>query len=684
MNAEGRRKAKRLIAACHRCHLHKIKCSGSRPCQSCILSSDEGSCEFPVKERKVTISESYLKKLEADSKRLERISNQRPTQSNQEAFSDKEHEDISPALSREENSMLNPIFDGQLENIIYERASEPAFIGEASCAAFHNRILQCLDESYPLATVAFSNYYRVPRCQQLPLDPRTDFPESTHARLLLNVARRFIGSYPLPLLEASFMREVDVVYRREVMPSDLWLCKFYCLLCLGEIYTNRRGVGDNRVPGTDYYIKAVNVFREAFEEPSLLQVEVLILLAWSSNILGRVMTAFSYIGNAMKIATGMGLHRSASKLITLSPAERECRRRTWWVLYFLERVSASKLGQPITIRDKDIDVELPSMDGLTEEEKTDFLDPIPMVANVKLGRIIGNILTDIYGIPERTNGLYIHRVYTIFKKLRAWHDELEPTVRLREQNTPRPVLSLHLAYNECIIQTTRPIHLHLFKAQFRPNCSSTASRSQRPNNFSPITLALADSCVQAAQASSRIAEGLFLDGSLATFGYWDAHHFFSAALILVISLAIKPDAATSDAFNVLLAVLQSMKKDGNVPSVDYCERLSHLQERVAILRNKCQLEGHLVTDGTSDGGHQATKSGGNEQDTPGNRAQSLQTGTNLHHNQGIQNTPEKAISSGSVDIFDNPIIRNFLDDNQAPWPDMFTGIWDLDESRLED
>jgi hypothetical protein len=103
------------------------------------------------------------------------------------------------------------------------------------------------------------------------------------------------------------------------------------------------------------------------------------------------MTAFSYIGNAMKIATSMGLHRSASKLITLSPAERECRRRTWWVLYFLERVSASKLGQPITIRDKDIDVELPSMDGLTEEEKTDFLDPIPMVANVKLGRIIGNI-----------------------------------------------------------------------------------------------------------------------------------------------------------------------------------------------------------------------------------------------------------------------------------------------------
>ncbi|VUC31006.1 unnamed protein product [Clonostachys rosea] len=687
MNAEGRRKAKRLLAACHRCHLHKIKCSGSRPCQSCISSSDEGSCEFPVKERKVTISErsdqSYLKKLEADSKRLERISNQHPTQINQQAFSEKEHDDISPALSREENSMLNPIFDGQLENVIYERASEPVFIGEASCAAFHNKILQCLDDTYPLATVAFPNYYRVQRYRQLALDPRTDFPERTHARLLVNVARRFIGSYPLPLLEASFMKEIDVVYRKEILPSDLWICKFYILLCLGEVYTNRRGVGDNRVPGTDYYVKAVNIFREAFEEPSLLQVEVLILLAWSSNILGRVMTAVSYIGNAMKIATSMGLHRSASKLITLSPAERECRRRTWWVLYFLERVSASKLGQPITIRDKDIDVELPSMDGLTEEEKADFLDPIPMVANVKLGRIIGNILTDIYGIPERTNGLYIHRVYTIFKKLRAWHDELDSTVRVREQNTPRPVLSLHLAYNECIIQTTRPIHLNLFKAQFRPNCDSTAPRSQRPNTFSPIILALAESCVHAAQASSRIAEGLFLDGSLATFGYWDAHHFFSAALILIVSLATKPDIAASDALNVLLAILQSMKKDGNVPSVDYCDRLSHLQERVAVLRHKSQPEGNLATDGTSSDGHQAAESGRNQQHSPTNRAQSHQTNASLYQNRAIRSTPEKVVGSGSVDIFDNPVIGNFLDDNQAPWPDMLTGIWDLDGSYLE-
>jgi hypothetical protein len=103
-----------------------------------------------------------------------------------------------------------------------------------------------------------------------------------HVKLLLNVARRFIGNYHPLFLEVTFMKEIDAVYRREMMPSTLWLCKFYALMALGEIYTHRRGVGDNnRVPGTNYYVRAVSLLQENpdyYEEPSLMQVEVLTLL----------------------------------------------------------------------------------------------------------------------------------------------------------------------------------------------------------------------------------------------------------------------------------------------------------------------------------------------------------------------------------------------------------------------
>lgn len=78
------------------------------------------------------------------------------------------------------------------------------------------------------------------------------------------------------------MKEIDAVYRGDMMPSTLWLCKFYALMALGEIYTHRRGVGDNnRVPGTNYYVRAVKLLQQnqdAYEEPSLMQVEVLTLL----------------------------------------------------------------------------------------------------------------------------------------------------------------------------------------------------------------------------------------------------------------------------------------------------------------------------------------------------------------------------------------------------------------------
>lgn len=78
------------------------------------------------------------------------------------------------------------------------------------------------------------------------------------------------------------MREIDAVYRGEAVPSTLWLCKFYALMALGEIYTHRRGVGDsNRVPGTNYYARAVKLLQsqqDVYEKPSLLKVEVFTLL----------------------------------------------------------------------------------------------------------------------------------------------------------------------------------------------------------------------------------------------------------------------------------------------------------------------------------------------------------------------------------------------------------------------
>ncbi|MBE3042794.1 fungal specific transcription factor domain-containing protein [Candidatus Bathyarchaeota archaeon] len=401
-----------------------------QPCSSCVANNSTSECHFPRKERKVPVSESYLRRLEADSKRLRDISGARDlqtpeSQQNTPGPSHPGDKDDSLRLSTEESNMLNPMFDGRSANLNLGRPSsgyEPGFIGEASCAAFSNRLLQCLDDTYTPSTAVFSNFHRLNHYRLSMMDPTDDFPERMHAKLLLNVARRFIGNYHPLFHEVTFMRELDAVYRGELTPSALWLCKFYALMALGEIYTNRRGTDEGCiVPGTRYYERSVHMLQDydLYEEPSLMHVEVRTLLvrlihlppvqpytrqgqrtaqlmqkwqqAWASNVFGRIRTAYCYSGNAMRLAMSLGMHRAASSSTTLTPVERESRRRTWWVLYFFDRFSASKLGQPPTVRDEDIDVEMPTIEGLTEEERAEFLDPQPLVTNAKLARIIGNI-----------------------------------------------------------------------------------------------------------------------------------------------------------------------------------------------------------------------------------------------------------------------------------------------------
>jgi len=266
------------------------------------------------------------------------------------------------------------------------------------------------------------------------------------------------------------------------------------------------------------------------------------------------------------------------------------------------------------------------------------------------GRVADWLVTHIYGIPKATNGLYIHQVHGILKQLRAWHDDLRPDMRVKERGTPRPVASLHLAYNQCIIQTTRPVLLHLFKTQFQ---LTPASKPRQ--NVSSITLALAESCVNAAQASSRIVEGLFLDGSIATFGYWDAHHIFSAAMILIMSAVMKPTAVNSDHLETLLSVLRSLKNDGNIPAVDFCERLSHIQTRVSTLRATGRLDGippsATVTDNTQNVAQDQT----------------FQTPMSM---DGSGLNDAGIIDYENVDILGNPLIGSFLDGNQVQWLDV--------------
>lgn len=548
---------------------------------------------------------SYLKQLEADSKTL---ATQREWASSAQpdalASADEPPSGASPAGEPGDSDVSNPLFDNISLGHTNPQSVEPVFLGEAACLAFGDRLLHCVDKNYtPISSTSLS-YFQHPTFNRM-LSRDYNLPDRIEAKLLIQIAYKFVGNDQHLYLRKTFMRELDDIYQEEARPSTIWLCKLFGLLALGEFYSHRKKTIDNYgVPGTDYYLRAINLLQDIYEDATVTQVETLILLSCFANGLGRVKAAYTYSGIAMRLALTLGLHRSVPASSAISPVERENRRRIWWTLYHFDRVAASKLGYPVTIRDEDIDVEMPSMTGLAPTEREEFADPSHLVAKVNLAKITGNICTfqlsgivllhadlivnEIYCLPARSQGTFVQRVHSILKQLRGWNHDLPDDIRVYTERSPRHVASLHLAYNQLIITTTRPIMLHIFKTQFQ--LGARVNTPTPAQIFSSTTLALAEACVSAARGSSSILTRLFIDGSIATFGYLDAHHLFSSTPILIMSTVMNPSVATSEAVQTSLNVLKAMRDHGNIPAGDYCERLAQIQSSVSRMRAEAEKQ----------------------------------------------------------------------------------------------
>jgi hypothetical protein len=105
------------------------------------------------------------------------------------------------------------------------------------------------------------------------------------------------------------------------------------------------------------------------------------------------------------------------------------------------------------LRDEDVDVPLPSMYNLTDDEKEDFYVSDHIEAQQKLSKITGDILNEIYRIPQpgraKTFPLSAHKILT---SLQSWQKTLPPILRFNERAVPmyssRSVASLHLNYSQ--------------------------------------------------------------------------------------------------------------------------------------------------------------------------------------------------------------------------------------------
>ncbi|PNY21849.1 Zn(2)-Cys(6) zinc finger domain protein [Tolypocladium capitatum] len=583
--------------ACLHCRQRRSYCSKEKP--SCSRCRDGGLPCVYEGARKMLVNESYLRELEAKAKALDAALAQPRAASagkGRNAAHDEE-EDFE-----DEQPLLEPFTQLSLEN------PSTSFQGPASSDNFLRNVRKLSgfygdDDSLDSS----SNLYEpdaLPSRRQV-FRPHARLPPIDMARRLFAAQYMYIGTiFAFTDPRDSFERLLLEAYRGSPDPSDRDACLAYAkvllVLAFGQLYSVNQWVDFRGPPGFDFFTDSLNLLPETHEEGSMLCVETLALAGYFMQNMNRRDAAFQYIGRALRMAISLGLHQEVSphyysssssssssaaaawqgarddEDALLDAAAREHRRRVWWSVYSLDRILCVKSGNPITIQDEDIGADLPSrLPGDAE-----YCPAVVLRHYTQLSRILGQIHKTIYRKTSReaprSGRSLMASVQSIILSLSRWNRELPDDLRFEPARLSfsRESVGALAHYYQCINMTVRPLLFHVVQRRLR--AGEEERRRDWKDGLSQTTVRVIDMCVGAAQDVVNMMAIASQHDMVATYGYMDGEHIFSATIVLVmVCAAFPPNAANTAAMNAGLSLLRSMGERGN----------SHMGARYELLAN---------------------------------------------------------------------------------------------------
>lgn len=98
----------------------------------------------------------------------------------------------------------------------------------------------------------------------------------------------------------------------------------------------------------------------------LVSVQALLLMAYREIGTGGMSASWLFTGMAIRMAQDLGLFRDVEKWFLpvqqFSHEEKQTRKRVWWGCIILDRYTASYIGRPGTIHERDYDTSFPLED----------------------------------------------------------------------------------------------------------------------------------------------------------------------------------------------------------------------------------------------------------------------------------------------------------------------------------
>ncbi|PGH09853.1 hypothetical protein AJ79_05579 [Helicocarpus griseus UAMH5409] len=409
----------------------------------------------------------------------------------------------------------------------------------------------------------------------------TSLPPFAFAKRLYAAQYAYIGTIFSFTSPETFEKNIGEMYDRDPDFTDRRDCLLYCqifiILAFGQMYSINQWTSYDGPPGFEYFQQAMYLLPDIHEQPSVTFVEVLSLIGYFFQNLNRRDAAFLYIGLALRMGISLGLHQEVSD-DSLDDHAREHRRRLWWSVYSMDRILCVKSGNPLTIADEDIGVLPPSR--LPDEPE---ICPATVLFHyTELSRILGKIMKNVYRPPRTTAYNLVSSVQSILAELTQWQLNLPQTLQCDftklDSEISRQSVSIFLHYSQCINMTARPLVFNVVRKCLKTH-EMTGEWQDWRNGLQHSTILVVETCIAAARNSAAVMAAAAKQNLMATYGYMDGEHAFSAAIILVmINIAFPYNARDRAAMKLALDVLNNMAEKGN----------SHIRSLHRLLLNLCR------------------------------------------------------------------------------------------------
>ncbi|KAK1981511.1 fungal-specific transcription factor domain-containing protein [Colletotrichum cereale] len=284
-----------------------------------------------------------------------------------------------------------------------------------------------------------------------------------------------------------------------------------------------------------YFCQALSLAEMEVGLPTLESAQSRILQGLYLLQTTRMNQAWYVFGSILPIVSALGLHRKSGRNRGGSDRDyiiSQCRKRTFWVAYTIDKYLSVVFGRPRMYHDDNIDQDFP--DCVNDEEMTPQgrsrgepemdCHVESLIFHAKLAQLIDGISREVYTIkhvPKHDRLMAAHRYG---QALHRWRESLPHhlgTVRpmslipsFRRQNT-----ALKLAYCHAIMHANRPFLL--------------GTRASKGDQGSALDDSV-DECINAAKVALETVDGMASDGTLFHAFWWTPYVTFCALAVVYV------------------------------------------------------------------------------------------------------------------------------------------------------